>query len=344
MTLTRRKLIAGTSAAIGMAAIVTGASAQDAVTLRLHSFLPPVSNPHAKLLAPWAKKVEAESQGKLKIQIFPSMQLGGTPPQLFDQARDGVVDIIWTLPGSTPGRFPTSEVLELPFLMSGRGVVNAKVAQELANGHMQAELKDVKLLSFWAHDAGHIHASRPVKTLADLKGLKIRSPGRLAGEGLKALGATAIGMPITQVPESLAQKVIDGAAVPWEIVPAVRVHELVKNHTEITGSPALYAATFMLVMNKAKYEGLAPPLKAAIDKTTGMPFAEMAGAMWDAEAVRVREMVAKRNNAIIQLPADEKARWVKSTEPVYAAVDREREGQGRRRQADRDRAGSTRQA
>ena len=319
MKINRRTLMLGAGAALGAPAIVTNARAQAAVTLKLHSFLPPISNPHAKLLAPWVKQIEADSQGRLKIDIFPSMQLGGTLPQLYDQARDGVVDIIWTLPGATPGRFPTTEVMELPFIGAQRGIVNSRAAQELANAHMKDEVKDVKLLSYWAHDAGHIHATRQIKTMDDLKGLKLRNPTRLAGEGLKALGATSVGMPITQVSESLAQKVIDGAVVPWEIVPAVKVHELVKFHTEITGSPTFYAASFFLAMNKAKYDGLPPDLKAILDKNSGMAFAERAGNMWDAEAVRVRDMVAKRGNTITQLDEAEKAKWIKACEPVTAA-------------------------
>ena len=192
MKINRRTLMLGAGAALGAPAIVTNARAQAAVTLKLHSFLPPISNPHAKLLAPWVKQIEADSQGRLKIDIFPSMQLGGTLPQLYDQARDGVVDIIWTLPGATPGRFPTTEVMELPFIGAQRGIVNSRAAQELANAHMKDEVKDVKLLSYWAHDAGHIHATRQIKTMDDLKGLKLRSPTRLAGEALKALGATGV--------------------------------------------------------------------------------------------------------------------------------------------------------
>ncbi len=320
MKSTRRNLMIGAGATLAAPFVVTGARAQaPVVTLKLHHFLPPVANGHAKMLAPWAKKVEADSQGKIKIDIYPSMQLGGTPPQLYDQARDGVVDIVWTLPGSTPGRFPTTEVMELPFIIATKGIVNAKAAQELADTYLKDEVKDVKILSYWAHDAGHIHANKQVKTLEDLKGLKLRNPTRLAGEALKALGATSIGMPVPQVPESLAQKVIDGAVVPWEVVPAIKVHELVKFHTEITGSPAFYAASFFLAMNKAKYDGLPADLKAVIDKNSGMAFAELAGNMWDTEAVRIRDMVEKRGNTITILSAEEKARWIKATEPVYAA-------------------------
>jgi TRAP-type transport system periplasmic protein len=319
MKINRRHLMLGAGAAISAPAIITGAVAQAVVTLKLHHFLPPVSNGHAKMLAPWAKKVEEDSQGKIKIDIFPSMQLGGTPPQLYDQARDGVADIVWTLPGSTPGRFPTTEVFELPFICAEKGIVNARASQEFANTYLKDEVKDIKLLSYWAHDGGHIHANKQVKTMDDLKGLKLRNPTRLAGEALKALGAVSVGMPVPQVPESLAQRVIDGAVVPWEVVPAVKVQELVKFHTEIKGSPTLYTASFFLAMNKAKYESMPADLQAVIDKNSGMAFAELAGNMWDTEAVRVRDIVAKRGNTITVLADDEKARWIKATEPVYGA-------------------------
>jgi TRAP-type C4-dicarboxylate transport system substrate-binding protein len=316
MPFSRRHVLAGTAAAVAMPSV---AHAQAQVTLRMHHFLPPVSNGHAKLLAPWARRVEEESQGKLKIDIFPSMQLGGTPPQLFDQARDGVVDIVWTLPGNTPGRFPTTEVFELPFICAEKGTVNARAAQEFALAHLRDEVKDVHLISYWAHDAGHIHANKQIRTLDDIRGMKLRNPTRLAGEALKALGAVSIGMPVPQVPESLAQRVIDGAVIPWEVVPAVRVHELVRFHTEIVGSPTLYTASFFLAMNKPKYESLPAELKAVLDRNSGLSFAAFAGNMWDTEAVRIRGMVAQRGNSIVQLANDEKQRWIKATEPVYGA-------------------------
>jgi TRAP-type C4-dicarboxylate transport system substrate-binding protein len=197
-----------------------------------------------------------------------------------------------------------------------RGIVNARASQEYADANLAKETSDIKLLSFWSHDHGLIHANKAVSTMDDLKGLKLRSPTRLAGEALKALGATAVPMPIPQVPESLAQRVIDGAVVPWEVVPAIKLHELVKNHTEIPGSPTLYTASFFLAMNKAKYDGLPADLKAAIDKNSGMKFAELAGNMWDTAGAGVLEMVKKRGNTVITISEDEKAKWIKTTEPV----------------------------
>ncbi|MGH6816755.1 MAG: TRAP transporter substrate-binding protein [Hyphomicrobiaceae bacterium] len=315
MSVSRRTFLATTGAALAAPALVRAQAPQ--ATLKLHHFLPALSNPHQKFLVPWSKKIEADSNGRIKIDVFPSMQLGGAPPQLFDQAKDGVADIVWTLPGNTPGRFPSTEVFELPFVPSRRSIVNSKSCWEYAEQQfLKDETKDVKLLCFWAHDHGLIHANKQVKTMEDLKGLKLRFPTRPAGEALKALGASAIGMPIPQVPESLAQKVIDGCVVPWEVVPAIKVHELLKYHTEIPGSPTLYTTTFFLAMNKAKYEGLPADLKAAIDKSSGMAAAQMAGNLWDEMGVPVFEMVKARGNVITTISEEEKARWKKATEPV----------------------------
>ncbi|MCA3656629.1 MAG: C4-dicarboxylate ABC transporter, partial [Methylobacterium sp.] len=146
-----------------------------------------------------------------------------------------------------------------------------------------------------------------------------RNPTRLAGEALKALGATSVGMPVPQVPESLAQKVIDGAVIPWEVVPAVKVHELTRFHTEIPGSPTLYTATFFLAMNRAKYDSLSADLRAVLDKNLGMVFADMAGNMWDSEAKTISNVVRSRGNTITVISEEEKDRWIKATEPVHAA-------------------------
>lgn len=320
MSLSRRHVLKATAAAVAMPAVmrVTRANAAE-VTLKMHHFLPPVANGHSKFLAPWAKKVEAESGGRIKIDIFPAMQLGGTPPQLFDQARDGVADLVWTLPGNTPGRFPIIETFELPFTASKKAITNSLALQEFADANLQQEFREVKPICFWAHDHGLIHANKQVSTMDDLKGLKLRFPTRLAGEGLRALGATAIGMPIPQVPESLAQRVIDGAVVPWEVVPSIKVQELVKFHTEIPGSPTLYTATFILAMNRAKYDALPADLKKVIDANSGAAAASAAGQVWDEQAVLVSDMVKKRGNTITVLSADEAARWRKATEPVISA-------------------------
>lgn len=320
MTVARRQFLRLAGAAVAAPAVARVAWGQaPQVTLKMHHFLPPVANGPAKFLTPWARKVEQDSGGRIKIDIFPSMQLGGAPPQLFDQCRDGVVDLIWTLPGYTPGRFPIIETFELPFLASRNAIPNSKAVQEFSQTYLKDEFKEVRVINYWAHDQGVIHANRAVKTLDDLRGLKLRFPTRLAGEGLKAVGVNAIGMPVPQVPEGLAQKVIDGAVVPWEVVPALKVHELVKFHTEIPGSPTFYSSTFILAMNPAKYSSLPADLKKVIDDNSGQVPATAAGRVWDEQAVVVSEMVKKRGNTVGALSEADKARWVKLCEPIYEA-------------------------
>lgn len=319
MRLNRRLFIQAGGVALAAPALLKSglARAQDATTLKMHHFLPPASNVHQKLLTPWAKAIEEQSGGKLKIQIFPAMQLGGTPPQLYDQAVNGVADIVWTLPGNTPGRFPSTEVFELPFVAAQKASVNAPAFFEYAQAHVLKEAADTQILTAWAHDQGLFHTNKEIKTKADLAGMKIRSPTRLAGEALTALGATPVGMPIPQVPEALAQRAIDGCVVPWEVVPSIKVDELTKFHTEIPDSPTLYTTTFFIAMNKPKYDGLADDVKKVLDDNCGLAFAKAAGAMWDSVGAEVRAgLESSGKGTVSSISADEKKGWVEATQPV----------------------------
>ncbi|HRZ01829.1 MAG TPA: C4-dicarboxylate ABC transporter, partial [Burkholderiaceae bacterium] len=140
------------------------------VTLKVHHFLPASSTTHAKLLVPWCAKLESESAGRLKCQIYPAMQLGGTPAQLYDQARDGVADVVWTLPGYTAGRFPVMEVFELPFMVRD-AESSSKAAWEFWSRNGQPDFKDVVPLAIHMHEPGQLHLrDKPVVQLADFKG------------------------------------------------------------------------------------------------------------------------------------------------------------------------------
>jgi TRAP-type C4-dicarboxylate transport system substrate-binding protein len=316
----RRRFLAFAASAVAAPAVLRPSRASAAEQmLRLHHFLPPVSNAHANVLTPWAKKIETESQGAIRIRIYPSMQLGGAPPQLFDQACDGVADIVWTLPGYTAGRFPKLETFELPFVATRSGVINSKAVQDFAVQHAQDELREVHLLFAWANDHGVIHATKPIHKQEDLQGRKIRFPTRLVGEALKALGAGAVGMPVPQIPESLAQRVIDGAVVPWEVMPALKLHELVGHHTEFPHAPTFYTSIHVLVMNKARYDGMPAELRQVLDANSGLEPSALAGAAWDKAGAAARQKAQDRGNEVFTLPDDEVARWRQATQPVTDA-------------------------
>ena len=309
-------LAAGTAlAAMAMVGAPSGASAQE-VTLKLHQFLPAQANVPKLILDVWADNVEEASGGRIEIERYPSMQLGGKPPELMDQAIDGVADIVWTVVGYTPGRFPSTEVFELPFMMT-----DARAAShaywEMFEKHMKdTEFKDVHILGTWVHGPGIIHSSDPVRTPDDLSGMKIRGGSRSINSLLTLLGATPVGMPVPAVPEALSKGVIDGTTIPWEVTTALRVPELVTNHTEFTGN-ALYTLTFVLAMNKDAYNNLPDDLKKVVDDNSGLEFSVFAGGTMQEKDDPARENALDLGNTVITLSEEETQVWFDASQPIY---------------------------
>ncbi|MBY6056910.1 TRAP transporter substrate-binding protein [Leisingera daeponensis] len=314
MTIRRKFLGAAGAAALAMLGAMP-AFAQE-VTLKLHQFLPAQANVPKLILDVWADNVEESSGGRIKIDRFPSMQLGGKPPELMDQAIDGVADIVWTVVGYTPGRYPSTEVFELPFMMTNARAVS-HAYWEMFDKHMKDnEFKDVKILGTWVHGPGMIHTSEPVETPEDLEGMKIRGGGRSVNALLEELGATPVGMPVPAIPEGLSKGVIDGTTIPWEVTAALKVPELVENHTEFTGK-ALYTLTFVLAMNKEKYESLPDDLKKAIDDNSGLEFSVFAGGTQADSDGPSREMALDLGNNVITLDEEQTAIWRERAQPIY---------------------------
>jgi TRAP-type C4-dicarboxylate transport system substrate-binding protein len=320
MKISRRFLLAGASSLVA-SPFVAGPTfgQQGEFRLKLHHFLARGGNVPAKFITPWARKIETESNGRIKIDIFPSMQLGGSPQQLFDQARDGVADFVWTLPAYTAGRFPIVEVFDLPFIGSRRAVPNSKALQEFSELHLRDEFKEVHPICFFAQDHGVIHANKAVTNLEDLRGMRLRFSARLLGDALRSVGVNAISMPVPQIPEALAQGVIDGCVLAWEAVPTLKIHELVKFHSEIPGSPTLSTTSFLLAMNKSRYEALPGDLKAVINANSGLKPAADAGAIWDNEAMVVTELARRRRNTVGSVSEEGLKAWRDAVHPIYDA-------------------------
>jgi len=296
--------------AMALAGLLTAALPSQAqeVTLKVHFFLPPTSFANTLFIQPWCERIAKESNNRMKCQSFPSMQLGGTPPQLYEQARDGVADVVWTLPGYTAGRFPSVEAFELPFMMQSPEATS-KALWDFVQLHGQAEFKDVKPLAFHVHGDGVFHmAGKPVRTVADLRGLKLRAPTRMTNKFIAMLGATPVSMPVPQVGDALAKGVIDGAVVPYEVVPAVKIQELVKYHSETDPTePAFYTSTFIFAMNKAKYESLPPDLKKVIDNNSGQALSGQIGRAFLQADAEGKKLTTRNTTNVI--PAAELAQW-----------------------------------
>lgn len=333
--MTRRRTllgwVGGAALAMSSGLMATSALAQE-VTLKLHQFLPPQANVPKLVLDVWADNVEKDSGGRIKVDRYPAMQLGGKPPELMDQAIDGVADVVWTVVGYTPGRFPSTEVFELPFMMTNARATS-RAYWELFEKYMKDdEFKDVHILGTWVHGPGMLHTKDPVESPEDLQGMKIRGGSRLINLYLTELGATPVGMPVPAVTEGLSKGVIDGTTIPWEVTPSLKVPELVHNHTEFDGK-ALYVLTFVLAMNKDKYESLPDDLKKVIDDNSGLEFSIFAGGTQADSDGPAREIALDLGNNIITIPEDQTEVWRERAQPVYDAWLADMESKGKDGQA-----------
>ena len=316
MTISRKsflKLVGAAALAVG---IGSAAQAQE-VTLSLHQFLPAQANVPKLVLDVWADNVEAASNGRIEIDRYPSMQLGGRPPELMDQAIDGVADIVWTVVGYTPGRYPSTEVFELPFMMTNARAMSSAYWQMYEKHMKDTEFKDVHILGTWVHGPGMIHVKKEVRTPADMAGLKIRGGSRTVNALLEKMGATPVGMPVPAVPEGLSKGVIDGTTIPWEVTGALKIPELVNNHTEFEDN-ALYVLTFVLAMNKDRYEGLPADLQKVIDDNSGLEFSIFAGGTQADADGPARQAAVDRGNNIVTVSGSELDAWRAVSQPIFA--------------------------
>ena len=314
------------SAFLGVTLAASSVAAEE-VTLKMHQFLPAQANVPKYVLDVWADKVEKESGGRIQIDHYPSMQLGGKPPELADQVTDGVVDLIWTVCGYTPGRFPRTEVFELPFMMTN-AEATSKAYWDLHEKYMKdQDFREMHIIGVWVHGPGLIHSKKPVMTLADLNGVKLRAPTRVTNMLFKELGATPVGMPVPAVPEALSKGVIDATVIPWEVTGALKVAELVSNHTTF-GQSSLYTTTFIFAMNKDKYESLPADLKKVIDANSGREMSGWAGRLMQEYDEPSRQIALKRNNNIITLSDAEVNRWRQASQPIIDGWVQEMDSRG----------------
>lgn len=319
MGIGRRTFLASSLASVAAPAVVRLARGDAShVTLKLHHAQSSVSCVHANFLAPWARNIEAQSNDRIRIDIFPAMELGGQPAALFDQARDRFADIVWAMPSETPGRFPRIETFELPFVPSCRALVSSRALADFSIEFLQDEFDEVHPLGFSCADRGILHAARPIEARAEVHGLRLYVPTRFAGEAVEILGGRAVPMPSAQLPFAIARGVVDGCIIPWDMVPALKLDELLKAHTDFAGY-SLGTTTSVLAMNKASYAALPADLKKIVDDNSGQQAASMAGAMWDLKARAVADAVSQGGAVIVTLEPAAVAHWRTAAEPVIDA-------------------------
>jgi len=228
----------------------TGAAAQE-VTLTVHHFLGPNSPAHTELIQPWAERVEAGSDGRIAVEIFPSMSMGGAPPELYSQVRDGFADVVWTLPGYTAGVFPRIEVFELPSVHGGSAAVTNAAIQAMWD-EVSADFEEIHPLLVHVHAGNALHLRETaVDELADVEGLSLRTPSRSGAWMIEAWGAEPVGMPVPELPQALSRGVVDGALVPFEVVPPLNLHEMTDYSVEGPDGRRFGTSTFLRIQGYA---------------------------------------------------------------------------------------------
>jgi len=312
--------LSGSLAATAIAlAVFTGAgqSAAQEIKLKLSHFIPVAHNHHANVIVPWVEEVKKRTNGRVEITIFPGAALC-KPPQQYECARSGIADLAWAVTGWTPGRFPLTSVIELPF-MHRTAAVGSQMLAELWDKHLKREYDDVHVLYMNVHPAGHIHThTKFIRTLEDFRGMKIRTPTATVGDLLDMLGATKVGMPAPQIYEAMSQKVVDGFGMPFEALPPFRLHEVSKYSTEV----GLYTTAFAMFMNKAKYAALPADVRKVLDETTSIKtYWRQVGESWDKTEVTNRKIVAGQSEIYV-VPKEERRKWrdaVKGLDDKWAA-------------------------
>jgi len=308
------------------AALSSVAATAAAEELRLSTFVPPVHVIYREIIIPWAADVAKATNGEVKVTLYPSMQLGGKPPELFRQTVDGVVDMTFTLPGYTSPAFPRVGIIELPGL-KGDGLAATNMMWDLLDPYLLPEFQGTKVIALWgAEDAGLMtRTNKAYRSLDDLKGLRIRAPSAAQAKQIEVMGAVPIAAPITQVYPGLERGTMDGAMVPFTTILDFRLGEVAKGFT-ISG-PIFGRSVFLIAMNKKKFDGLSPSARQAIDRLSGRSLSLKATDTYIKRAEQAVQSVRGKAD-VVTLSQAEQDRISKVLRPIIDEWIKESEAKG----------------
>ncbi len=312
----RGRSLALASFVAGMLGFAPVAGAQD-FTFKLHHFLGAKAPAQTEMLEPWARAVEENSGGRVKIEIYPAMTLGGRPPELVQQARDGVVDLVWTVNGYTPGLFPRTEVFELPTVYENDPAATNLAMAGMFAGDLAADYAGLEVMFLHVHAGQAIQMrDRLVRTPADLEGARLRIPTRTGAWVIEALGATPVSMPVPELPPALQKGVVDGALIPFEIIPPLRIQEQSEYQIEGADGWRLGNTTFQVSMNKARWDALPDDIQQAFRDASGDDWLAEVGRIWLASDAFGIDFATKGGNEHIVWTEAETEAFADAVAPV----------------------------
>jgi len=282
----------------------------------------PAPHKNAVLATEWAKEIEKRTGGKVQITVFPGGTL--TPAdKCYDGVVKGISDIGFSVLAYTRGKFPLTEVSDLPLGMK-TGLVATKVINDYYKKFKTKEFDEVKVMYLHGHGPGIIHSKKEVKTLEDLKGMKIRCTG-MAAKIVAALGGTPVAMPMGETYDALSRGVVDGSMAPQEALQGWKWGEVVKFTIENFSSS--YSTGMFVVMNKDKWNALPPDVQKIIEQVNE-EYIEKQGKTWDEIDKVGRDYTIGRGNKIISLSPDESLRWEKAVKPLLDEYKKNMKGKG----------------
>ncbi|MEK9800770.1 MAG: TRAP transporter substrate-binding protein [Alphaproteobacteria bacterium] len=315
--MTVQKSLLSRAIAVAASVLVAGSAFAADYTLKLHHLLGPKAPAHTKMLVPWAKQIEEKTGGRVKIDIYPAMSLGGKPPQLIKQARDGVVDIVWTVNGYTPGLFPRTEVFELPFIHTNDPRATNLAMREMFDEYLAEEYAGTKVMFLHVHQGQAIHTvDKLVRTPADVAGMKLRIPTRTGSWVIEALGAAPTAMPVPALPQALSKKVVDGALIPWEIIPPLKLQDLTQYQIEGHNGVRFGTTTFQVTMNQNTWDSLPKDIQKAIDEVNSEAWVAQVGTIWSNSDKGGIGFAVKAGNEHVVLTEAETQAFRDAIEPV----------------------------
>lgn len=272
-------------------------------------FFPP-THVQAKAAESWAKEIEKRTNGQVKITLFPGGTL--TPAdQCYDGVLKGISDIGMSAFAYTRGRFPVMEALDLP-LGYPSGTAATRVANDFLTAMKPKALSEVKVLYLHAHGPGLLHTKKPVRTMEDIKGMKIRSTG-FSNKVVEGLGGVPVAMPQGSTYESLQKGVVEGTIGPIEVLKGWKQAEVIKYTTDCKNIG--YTTAFFVVMNLKKWNALSKDTQKIFEDVS-KEWIDVHGKAWDTSDAEGRAFTLSLGNQIIELPSQEAARWKKAVRPA----------------------------
>ncbi len=308
----RRIFICAAALAAAMLHPTMSSAAAEPVTLRFSHFLGPTSFFQTDVVEPWAKQLEAKTNGQVKVEVFNAASPFGKPTEQANQVKAGTIDIALGLRGAEGDKFPGSSIIELPFLVPNALAGSRALWGLYADGTLADEYKDYKVLALFVHNPGLTHTSnKRVVNVSDLKGLRLRVPNKTAAAALDYVGAVPVVLQVNEVMDAVKGGKIDGIVTNWGN-PLQGFNDFMKSHTDTQ----FYTAAFFIVMNRQKYQNLPAEVRRAIDELSGEAWSAKFGPLWDKWDQPVRQGASGPGHEIIVPDATTMAAWRDGLRPV----------------------------